>query len=308
MCAFHTSHTIRCFLKPPLILKTHYVGTADQLFQYTDKQPAADPATREALQYRTALAEGFDSLKHRPLSTSTAVAVCQTIKNLALDIRKVPGTKLANAISGEVIYTPPEGETVLREKLSNWEKFLHEQTDLDPLVRLAVAHYQFEAIHPFVDGNGRTGRILNILFLIEAELLTLPILYLSRYIIQHKDDYYRLLLEVTKEQNWEDWILFMLQAIEETAIWTCQKIQAIQRLMEHTMEYVPQELPTIYTHELVDLLFEQPYCRIANLVNTGIAKRQTASEYLKNQVLLVCCMSNRLGVRNCLFIRSLFSY
>lgn len=257
------------------------VTTADRLFQYAANEQASDPATKEALRYRTALADGFASLEQRPLCTATAVKICQTIKGAPMDIRTVPGTRLANASTGVVIYTPPEGEALLRDKLANWEHFLHLQHELDPLVRLAVAHYQFEAIHPFTDGNGRTGRVINSLFLIESCLLTLPILYLSRYILHNRTDYYRLLLEVSQADNWEKWILFMLLGIEETAIWTRKKINAIRSLMSYTVEIVQAELPAIYSRELVEQLFEQPYCRIANLVDAGVAKRQTASEYLK---------------------------
>ena len=146
---------------------------------------------------------------------------------------------------------------------------------------MAAAHYQFEAIHPFTDGNGRTGRVLNSLFLIQEELLTLPILYLSRYIIAHKSDYYRLLLDVTRTDEWEPWLLFMLEGVETTASWTTAKINAIRRLEDHTAEVVRQGTPKIYSRELVDVIFQQPYCRISNLEAEGIAKRQTASKYLK---------------------------
>jgi Fic family protein len=168
--------------------------------------------------------------------------------------------------------------------LSNWERFLHDKTEIEPLVRMAVGHYQFEAIHPFADGNGRTGRILNILYLIQENLLTLPILYLSRHIIHHKADYYRLLAELTRHQAWEPWLLFMLEAIEETARWTTHKIGAIRQLSEHTAHYVRACLPKIYSRELVDTIFEQPYCRIYNLIEKGIAQRQTASRLLKSLV------------------------
>jgi Fic family protein len=161
---------------------------------------------------------------------------------------------------------------------------MHEATELDPLVRMAVGHYQFEAIHPFNDGNGRTGRVLNSLFLIEQELLTLPILYLSRYINTHRPDYYRLLLRVTTHADWEAWILYMLRAVEETARWTTDKIAAIRALQAHTVDFVRQALPKIYSHELVDLVFERPYCRISDVTDRGIAKRQTASVYLKQLV------------------------
>jgi Fic family protein len=261
------------------------VTTADRLFQFAQvADGGADPATKEALRYRTALYAGFLSLATKPLSTATAVEICRTIKAIDMDVRRVPGTKLAHARTGAVVYTPPEGEDRLRELLANWERFLHEQRDLDPLVRMAAGHYQFEAIHPFTDGNGRTGRVLNILFLIQEELLSLPILYLSRYVIAHKADYYRLLLEVTQKQAWEPWLLFMLRAVEETADWTTAKIAAIRSLSEVTAKYVREQLPKIYSRELVDVIFEQPYCRVVNLVDKGVAQRQAAARYLKSLV------------------------
>jgi Fic family protein len=165
--------------------------------------------------------------------------------------------------------------------LANWERFMHNTVDVDPLIRMAVGHYQFEAIHPFADGNGRTGRIVNSLFLIQENLLTLPILYLSRYIIQNKADYYQLLLNVTSKEDWEPWILYILRAVEETALWTNAKIATIKALFEHTAGYINQRSPKLYTHELVSLIFELPYCRISSLTEAGIAKRQTASVYLK---------------------------
>ena len=149
---------------------------------------------------------------------------------------------------------------------------------------MAVAHYQFEAIHPFTDGNGRTGRVINSLFLIEQDLLTLPVLYLSRYILQHRGDYNHLIMKVTGSNEWESWISFMLNAVEETAKWTSNKISAIKSLADNTREFVNTELPKIYSYELVDTIFEQPYCRIANITEKEIAKRQTASIYLKELV------------------------
>jgi Fic family protein len=146
---------------------------------------------------------------------------------------------------------------------------------------MAVAHYQFEAIHPFTDGNGRTGRILNLLFLVEQGVLELPILYLSRAIIHRKADYYRLLLAVTTREGWEEWILYILRAVDETARWTSERIRAIERLMRETAEYVRAEARGVYSRELVELIFVQPYCRIKNVVDAGIAQRQTAAVYLK---------------------------
>ena len=199
------------------------------------------------------------------------------------DIRKTPGTVLRDQ-NNNVVYTPPVGEDSIRELLANWERFIHGDDDLDPLVKMAIAHYQFECIHPFPDGNGRTGRILNILYLIQSELLSLPILYLSRFILERRDDYYTLLRRVTEEGDWESWILFMLEAVESTSRWTTDKISIVRALMAETTEYVREKLPKIYTHELVQALFAQPYCRIDNLVERGVAKRQTASTYLKQLV------------------------
>jgi len=260
------------------------VTTADQLFRHADSGEHADPATKEALRYRTALYQGFQSLRERPLTTRTAVEVCTAIKGVAMDVRRTPGTQLISERSGEAIYTPPEGESLLRDLLANWERFIHEQRELDPLIRMAVAHYQFEAIHPFTDGNGRTGRVLNILMLIQEDLLSLPVLYLSRYIIGHKADYYRLLQGVTSGEAWEEWVLYMLRAVEETARWTTDKIAALRLLHAHTADHVRQRLPKIYSHELVETLFEQPYCRIGNLVSKGIVQRQAASRYLQDLV------------------------
>ncbi len=264
------------------------VTTTDKLFQHaqTGGNAEADPATKEALRYRSALRQGYESLSERPLCTATAVEICRTLKAVDMDIRKTPGTQLINDRTGDIIYTPPEGEALLRDMLANWERFIHNEVDIDPLIRMAVAHYQFEAIHPFIDGNGRTGRVINILFLIQQDLLQLPILYLSRHIIQNKADYYRLLLAVTKEHDWETWILYMLKAVEETSLWTTGKIGGIRNLAEHTTTHVRQALPKIYSRELVDVIFEQPYCRISDLVTKGVAQRQAASRYLKELVAI----------------------
>jgi Fic family protein len=258
------------------------VTTTDKLFEFADiAEDRADAATKEALRYRTALYEGSKMVQRGMLTTDMAIQICSTIKGVELDLRAESGTTLKNRMTGEVIYTPPVGQKLLQAKLDNWADFMHNCSDIDPLVRMAVQHYQFEAIHPFVDGNGRTGRILNILFLVKHGLLDSPILYLSRYIIQNKAAYYRLLKNVTHEQDWAPWIHFFLTGVEETCSWTTEKIKAIRELMEHTAEYTQTSLPKIYTWELVELLFKQPYCRIGNLVDAGIAKRQTASVYLK---------------------------
>ena len=258
------------------------VTTADRLFRYASNGDAdADPATKEALNYRKALYVGSDLLKRRPVSTAMAATICSIVKGIDMNVRKIPGTALVNQNTGETIYTPPEGEPRLRDMLKNWEDYLHDSMDADPLIRMAVAHYQFEAIHPFTDGNGRTGRVLNLLFLIEQRLLEIPVLYLSRYIIEHRVDYYRLLLSVTTEQKWEDWICYMLAAVTNTARWTTEKIAAIRDLLDETAEKIKRDAPRIYSRELAEIIFVQPYSRIGNLVDARIAQRQSASQYLK---------------------------
>ena len=277
------------------------VTTADRLFRHLAADSGADPATHEALRYRRALLEGVKALKARPLTTRTAESICTQIKGVQMSVRKVPGTALANYATGEVVYTPPEGEARIRDLLANWERFLHDDSAIDPLVRMAAAHYQFEAIHPFTDGNGRTGRVLNSLFLVEQGLLPLPILYLSRYIIANRADYYRLLLAVTRDGAWEPWLLYMLRAVEDTASWTTRKIGAIRRLASDTADDVRKKLPKIYSRELVDVIFEQPYCRIANLVDAKIAGRQAASRYLKALVSIGVLRERAFG-REKLFV------
>ncbi len=282
------------------------VTTADRLFQFVSTPEAEmDGATKEALRYSRALSSGFQSIQTRPLTKQTAIEVCSTIKGVDMEIRRTPGTALIEANSGQIIYTPPETEAVLQSKLTNWEKFIHQATEYDPLVRLAVMHYQFEAIHPFTDGNGRTGRILNILFLVDMGLLEIPVLYLSRYIIQHKQDYYQYLNRVTAQGDWQCWILFMLNAVLETARWTTQKIQSIRQLMEITADYVRETRPKVYNRDLLDLIFIQPYCRITNVVDAKIAHRQTAANYLKELCEIGVLAEAKIG-REKLFIHPRF--
>lgn len=258
------------------------VTTNDALFREASQaEDGGDPAAKEALRYRSALYSGYRSLKSRPLTSRTAIEICSEIKGVEMDVRKTPGTQLKNSFTGEVIYTPPEGAARLRDMLSNWERFANAEDDLDPLVRMAILHYQFEAIHPFLDGNGRTGRILNILVLIQAGLLDIPTLYLSRHIVRNKADYYRLLQGVTLRGEWEPWILYMLTAVEVTATWTNDRIRAIRDLMEHTATHVRTHAPVVYSRELIETIFAMPYTRITHLVDRGIVKRVSASRHLK---------------------------
>jgi Fic family protein len=277
------------------------VTTNDELFREASLgDHEASPATKEAARYRTALYQGVAALGRRPLSTRMATDICCTVTGIDLDVRRTPGTTLTNSHTGEVIYTPPEGEARLRELLSNWETFAHGSPELDPLVRMAILHYQFEAIHPFPDGNGRTGRILNILGLVEADLLDIPTLYLSRYFLRTRGEYYRLLEQVTFHQEWEPWTLYMLDAIEETSRWTTRKIRAVRALMDETVAYVRAAVPKV-PHAVVEEIFTYPYTRIANLVDRGIAGREAASKYLKELVRLGILEEEKVG-RDKLFL------
>lgn len=282
------------------------VTTTDELFRYAQgPSESASPETKETLRYRAALFSGLESVQQRPLSVSTAVEVCTIIHRREMGIRRLPGTFIGNPTSKKAIYTPPSGETVIRDKLANWESFLHQSEGLDPLIVMAIAHYQFEAIHPFEDGNGRTGRILNILFLVHAQLLRSPILYLSRYIIQQKDDYYRLLLAVTREQAWEDWILFMLNGLRETAMNTLRKIDEIQDLQDRVRQEIRDLTTAGSNSDLLNVLFENPYCRIANVIERCHVSRPTATSWLNALVEGGVLMSLKVG-RDRLFINARF--
>lgn len=276
------------------------VTTTDQMFLFDGvSEVEADPASKEALRYRTALWEGFQALQVRPLTTNTAVQICRAIKGMDMDIRRTPGTTLSNDRTRAVIHTPPQGEALLRDKLANWEHWMHGRlpgsADIDPLVRMAVGHYQFEAIHPFADGNGRTGRVINLLYLVEQQLLDIPVLYLSRHILRKRAEYYGGLQAITETGAWEPWLLYMLDGVTQTAQWTMNKIVALRSLLEETAERMRRDAGSIYSRELAELVFVRPYCRIAHVVDAGLAKRQTASTYLKQLADLGILREQKLG-------------
>ena len=283
------------------------VTTNDELYRAdADVDGKTDPHTKEVLRYRQALNFGFRQLKERPLSTNLFIDIVRTIKQVDLGVRRVPNTALKNALN-EVVYTPPVGEAVIREKLANLEQFIHAQDGLDPLVKMAVMHYQFEAIHPFEDGNGRTGRILNLLYLVEQGLLDIPVLFLSRYIIANKPGYYEGLRGVTERQDWESWILYMLRAVESTAQQTFDQVTRIRLLMEQVREQVQQQAPAIYSKDLIEAIFQHPYTKIQFLVDANIAKRQTASSYLQTLAGLGVLRSIKQGRERYYINDALFS-
>jgi Fic family protein len=277
--------------------------TNDEIFKAaSDEALPASAEAKEVLRYRQALNHGFRQIKTRPLATGMFVEIAQLLKEMQFDIRKMPGTRIANG-KGETIYTPPEGETVIRDKLRELENFMHADDGLDVLVKMALVHYQFEAIHPFPDGNGRTGRIVNILYLVEQGLLNLPVLYLSRYIIDHKAAYYEGLRRVTEEGAWHDWVLYMLDAVEQTSIRTHGQITDILVLMESVRERVQREAPGIYSKDLIEQIFKQPYCKIGFLERAGLGTRQTCAKYLRELESMGILMGQKMG-REVYFINS----
>jgi Fic family protein len=261
------------------------VTTQDELYKATlmgDK--IKNQAAKEVLQYREAMYWGLERLAQTPIITSNLLTgVMQKLRWTQESVRKNTDTKLSNPTNGQIVYTPPEGEEVIRTKLAALEQFMNdaERYDLDPIVKMALIHYQFEAIHPFSDGNGRTGRILNFLFLVQQQLIGLPVLYLSKYIIENKSDYYRLLREVTEKENWQEWVLFVANGVAETAGSTLEKIRTILELKKEAEPIIKEALGSSYNKELVDLMFSYPYIKIGVLEDNGIAKRQTASQYLQ---------------------------
>lgn len=259
------------------------VTTNDELYRAFSEDPErSDPSTKEVLRYEEGLWYGYQHIHNGGFLTSRLFAeIVQIIKQQQIDVRKVPGTRVVNRNTGEPIYAPPEGEKLIRDLLQNLSDFLHEDDDIDPLIKMAIAHYQFEAIHPFPDGNGRTGRIINILYLVEKGLLGIPVLYLSRYIIQNKGQYYEGLRKVTEESAWEDWIVYLLEGIEQTAKDTRQRINDIRQAVLDAADYAKAQMKKGYSKELIELIFQQPYTRISALEENGIAKRDAASEYLR---------------------------
>jgi Fic family protein len=261
------------------------VTTQDELYKAASEESEASHAAKEVLSYREALYVGLDKMKGQEnlLLTNTMVDIVQTIKQNNSGIRNATGTALKNAINGEVIYTPPCCEDVLREKLAGLERFINDPgaSSLDPLVKMALIHYQFEAIHPFADGNGRTGRIVNALYLVQQELLLQPVLFLSSYIVKYKKEYYELLRGVTEQHNWHDWIMYILTALIETAQLTTRKIRAMLLLKDQYEKQMKETLGASFSYELLKLMFALPYLKIELLEKKGIAHRQTASVWLK---------------------------
>jgi Fic family protein len=258
------------------------ITTNDELYKsLVADRKVEDSATKEVLSYKEALWLGLEQLKKKPfITTNLCVSIVQCIKQNTASIRVTPGTTLSNA-KGEVIYIPPSGEKIIREKLANLEKFINEDETIDPLIKMALMHYQFEAIHPFYDGNGRTGRILLLLYLKLSGLLDTPAIYLSEYIIKHKADYYKCLRDVTESNDWENHILYMLDMIEETSIKGLERLNKITTTMDKTANEIKTKLSKVYSKDLVEILFRLPYTKRQHLIDENIGNPKTVGNYLQ---------------------------
>lgn len=258
------------------------VTTNDELFraQALVDSTGFSPATKEALRYRNALHMGFQKIGTHPLTFNVARLVCSEITGVEMNIRDTDGTFIGNPATKQRVYTPPTGPDVIRRHMDKWEEFVNNFGDMDPLIAVALAHYQFEAIHPFSDGNGRTGRILNLLMLKATGKLREPVLYLSGYIVRNKQEYYTRLRAVTENEDWENWVIFILTGIEETASWTHSLIKDIHAGRNAMEDKIGKRLPAAPKHDLANLLFDQPYIRVDNIVEHGLSQRQTAARWL----------------------------
>jgi Fic family protein len=278
--------------------------TEDELYKAVSdsvKEQSATPSTKEVLRYREALWEGFKGIQNNGvLDKDIIVRIYQKIKDTTQEIRS-PQAQIvikrgqSEHRPGEVIYTPPRGENVIEQKLDNLIDYLSNDSNTDPLLKMAIAHYQFEAIHPFSDGNGRTGRIINLLYLVSQGLISHPVLYLSKYIIENRDDYYYSLAAVTQRKSWSGWIEFMLNAVLQTSSETNLKIDAILNQMEATLEYVHPKVKW-YSKELNQALFSQPYVKQKTIaLVTGVKSRTTISKYVKELIKLGVLSSKEDG-------------
>lgn len=272
------------------------ITTNDDLYKSIVADKKFDnPATKEVISYKEALWNGLKIIEKRPfITTNLCIEIVQSIKKNKAGIRSTPGTALKN-LQGETIYTPPTGENVIREKLDNLEIFINNERSIDPLIKIALLHYQIEAIHPFGDGNGRTGRILLLLYLKLEKLLDTPAIYLSEYIIKNKAEYYSKLRQVTEDQNWESWILYMLEMIDYTAKKGLERLKSVTGLMETMGEEIKNSLPKAYSKDLVETLFRLPYTKRQFLVDAGLGTSKTVGNYLSDLEKTGFLISEKVG-------------
>lgn len=286
------------------------ISTFDEVYQsnlFSNLFTSA--AAKEVHLYAQALKKGFALIKKHGLLTNNYILEIQAVvEQNSSGFRKLPGTKLLNDKTGAVVYTPPQDATTILTLMQNLESFINDDTmmDADPLVKMAIIHHQFESIHPFYDGNGRTGRIINILYLVQKKLLHLPVLYLSRYIIRHKNDYYRLLQQVRETGEWEAWILYMLDGVEQTARETVVLIGKIKTLMQEYKQRIRSGYPKLYSQDLLNNLFRYPYTKIDYLQKDLDISRNTAIRYLETLVKEGILSKHRIGRDNYYLNKPLF--
>ena len=279
------------------------ITTQEEVFQTSlfPENPAS-PAAKEVALYREALRAGYARLMDQKglLTNSTIEIMFQTLKRTNGGFRETPGTALKNETDGRLVYIPPQDPNEVRVQMGNLEQFINEdeRSDLDPLVKMAIIHHQFESIHPFPDGNGRIGRIINVLYLTRQTLLDIPILYLSRYITAHKSEYYKYLQSVREDGNWEPWLLYMLRAVADTAVETLRLVEGIRELMADYKVRIRGEHKKIYSQELLNTIFRHPYSRIEYLVQELDTTRQTAARYLDELTKAGMLSKHRIGKHN----------
>jgi Fic family protein len=257
------------------------ITTHDELFKAITSKKDNNDMPKEVINYHKAIWHGYQLIKENGiLTTNMIVEIQKIIKQNNAGIRTQMGTVLKNDKTGEIIYTPPGNEEIIRNLMKNLEDYVNEESDVDPLVKMAIAHYQFEAIHPFYDGNGRTGRIINILYLVMKDLLDSPILYLSKYILKNRSEYYEKLQSVTDENDWESWILYILKGVQKTSKDSIKLLKEINTLINKTIEIIEAHPNNLYSKKLVDLIFDKVYTKISDVEEHLDVTRKTASKYL----------------------------
>ena len=273
------------------------VTTHDDIYKVLTESGYKEENAKEVVDYRNAIWLGYEQIKKDGyINTNTIIKIQGTIEHNNAGIRKLPGTELKNSITGETIYTPPQSEQEIIAYLKNLEDFINNNEDgIDPLIKVCLIHYQFESIHPFYDGNGRTGRILNILYLVLNNLIDSPILYLSKYINKTKQEYYKLFNEVRDNNKFEDWILYILKGIEITSNETISLIEKIQNEMKNYKEEFKSKLPKIYSKELLESLFYEVYTKISYIEKACNVTRITATSYLNQLEEIGLLESEKIG-------------
>jgi Fic family protein len=286
------------------------VTTQDELFEIGKTTSATlSPAQKEVSRYREALYRGYDGFNEKKglITTNAAIGMFQVLKSTTGGFRATPGTVLRNDQSGDTVYTPPQTHDEIRHHMDDLERFINDPSvsKLDPLTKMAIIHHQFESIHPFPDGNGRVGRLINVLFLVQQGLLDIPILYLSRYITRRKSEYYRLLQQVRDTGAWEDWLIYMINGVAETAQRGVVLLEGMRGLMSDYKNRIRTGHRAIYSQELLNNIFRHPYTRIEYVVEECQVSRQTAARHLDRLAEAGLLHKTKQGLNNYYINRAL---